>query len=276
MSINQLSQLLGKSKQTIYEHMRALGSRSWLLFRSAGAATFIFSFPDVAPTEGGDNHHSSDPDSAIRLPFDEAPDDDQRLPFDGSSSVSENSENDDGLSENSETLSENSETLNPSVVVNPINSKELKRAASRNSESVSRNSESGRQRDPCLDHPAVKLYRSFTHITANQVQREKIATEVTDLETWRACLEHWLMHGWSKMNVSGMLDSYQKGGKAGCTLCHRQKTNGQRKRSEPTYDVQDADVIFLLQNPNASAERKQRAIERLKQKGIPIPDGVTP
>jgi hypothetical protein len=62
--------------------------------------------------------------------------------------------------------------------------------------------------DPNLDHPAVIAYRDICHLTANQVQRQSIATTVTDPERWKSVLKEWMEHGWKPTNVTGMLERY--------------------------------------------------------------------
>lgn len=79
----------------------------------------------------------------------------------------------------------------------------------------------GKKRDPLLDNEAVREYRRITHLTANAVQRQQLAQAVKDIPAWAEVVEHWMGHGWSPTNVTGMLSSYQKGGRRACTLCNR-------------------------------------------------------
>lgn len=67
-----------------------------------------------------------------------------------------------------------------------------------------------KKRDSNLDHPAVQLYREICHLTANELQRKRIAEEVADLELWEDTLENWMMRGYRPNNVDGLLDSYRK------------------------------------------------------------------
>lgn len=157
------------------------------------------------------------------------------------SSYSENSYNVEGVSSGS---SENSEDAILSTSLNPINTKTKKRTLK---------SHGSENSDTTLAHPAVIAYRKITHITANTVQRDMITARVPveDVERWEESLKHWLGHGWSKMNVGGMLDSYGKGGAAGCNTCQRARSNGNGRgtsvpqtRQLQTVSANDAQSLF--------------------------------
>ena len=64
-------------------------------------------------------------------------------------------------------------------------------------------------RDPLLDHFAVIAYRDLTHLTPNDVQRQMMASHVTDEAIWRSKVSLWLASGWKKTNVAGMVQFYQ-------------------------------------------------------------------
>lgn len=123
-----------------------------------------------------------------------------------------------------------SKILNTSLInslsINSVDSrKDLKNGVSKILES---------KRDPLLEHPAVKTYRAVVHLTANETQRAAIVKVVGyDTEGWKFCLEHWRGHGWSPTNVTGMLESYQKGGVEACTLCRRK--NGSKPAAAPAH-----------------------------------------
>lgn len=74
-------------------------------------------------------------------------------------------------------------------------------------------------RDPLLDQLAVKAYRAVMHLTPNHVQRRMIAATVDDPALWVEVLEHWAGHGWRPTNLTGIIDSYRRGGRLGCRLC---------------------------------------------------------
>ncbi len=107
-------------------------------------------------------------------------------------------------------------SLNPPDQVNDLTREDLR------GEAVKIFDQKRETKDPLLSHPAIMVYRSVTHLTANFVQRKQI-TEIVgfDDQGWKASLEHWMMHGYSPTNVLGMLDSFQKGGKAACKACQR-------------------------------------------------------
>ncbi len=58
-------------------------------------------------------------------------------------------------------------------------------------------------------------------VKPNQVQRAAILEQVKDFDLWYACLEHWLTHKWSKVNIPGILELYQRGGPQHCRYCRR-------------------------------------------------------
>jgi hypothetical protein len=70
-------------------------------------------------------------------------------------------------------------------------------------------------RDPLLDHPAVVTYREIMHLTPNTVQRQALAERVGDngrIDSFKAHLQAWALHGWSPRNVDGILESFEAGG----------------------------------------------------------------
>jgi hypothetical protein len=92
--------------------------------------------------------------------------------------------------------------------------------------------DNSRPRDPLLENQAVKTYREVARVTANATQREDIAEKITDFLLWEETLRHWLGHGWSKYNVTGMIDSYKNGGGRTCNLC-RKNGNGSKPAARP-------------------------------------------
>lgn len=96
------------------------------------------------------------------------------------------------------------------------------------------------KRDPLLEHPAVKMYRTVVHLTANETQRRSIVSAVGyDTEGWKLCIEHWRGHGWSPTNVTGMLESYKAGGIKACNYCQRKNNNGHKPASQPAITADD-------------------------------------
>lgn len=70
-----------------------------------------------------------------------------------------------------------------------------------------------------LDYSPIGIYRSLMKVKPNQVQRAAILEQVKDFNLWYACLEHWLAHKWSKVNIPGILELYQRGGPEHCRYC---------------------------------------------------------
>lgn len=66
-----------------------------------------------------------------------------------------------------------------------------------------------RGRDPNLDHPAVRACRERCKLTPNETQHAEIAVAVRDMPRWEEVLERWLLAGYRKNNVAGMLDWYR-------------------------------------------------------------------
>lgn len=109
------------------------------------------------------------------------------------------------------------------------------------------------QRDPNLRHPGVVSYRSILHITANRLQRKSISETVTDFDLWTGTLIHWAGHGWSKFNVTGMLDMYSKGGPASCHLCSGNGRQNVPTWKRPTQHSEDEDAAFARLNPQLTS-----------------------
>jgi hypothetical protein len=78
-----------------------------------------------------------------------------------------------------------------------------------------------------LDYSPIGIYRSLMKVKPNQVQRAAILEQVKDYDQWYACLEHWLTHKWSKVNIPGMLELYQRGGPEQCRYCRDRKNKSQ-------------------------------------------------
>ena len=78
-----------------------------------------------------------------------------------------------------------------------------------------------KETDPLLENAAVMAYRGIAKATPNQQQRQLIADSVTDVQAWEAAINHWMLHGWNKLNVQGIIDSYKSGGASTCNLCKR-------------------------------------------------------
>jgi hypothetical protein len=78
----------------------------------------------------------------------------------------------------------------------------------------------GKARDERLDNPAIILYRQNCKLTPNEVQRDMIITQVTDLGEWEKNLKYWMGAGYKPGSVDKIVDcyknkNYEKGGHNG-------------------------------------------------------------
>jgi hypothetical protein len=64
-------------------------------------------------------------------------------------------------------------------------------------------------RDERLDNPAVILYRQNCKLTPNEVQRDMIITQVTDLGEWEKNLKYWMGAGYKPGSVDKIVDCYK-------------------------------------------------------------------
>lgn len=61
------------------------------------------------------------------------------------------------------------------------------------------------------DNDAVKAYRELCGRTPDATQRAAISETVTDLSHWAEVIRQWVLSGFRKQNVAGMLDWYTQG-----------------------------------------------------------------
>jgi hypothetical protein len=188
ITFEDLMELSGKSRSTLYGHLAYLRSSGWLPFSTAADGT---------------------------------------LDFDLSAFLSK--------------FSDSSLLINTSL--DSIDSKNGGGLINGKSEKLDK-----QKRDPLLDHEAIKAYRHYTHLTANWVQRQDIAARVVDVDAWGETIKHWLGHGWSPTNLTGMIESYQKGGRAVCSLC--QRANG-KSIARPRTSKLDAEIERLKAEEDA-------------------------
>lgn len=69
-----------------------------------------------------------------------------------------------------------------------------------------------KQRDPNLDHEAVRKYRDIVHLTPNHIQRQDIAVTVRgngELELWEKVLIQFMREGNNPKRVDWMLDRFE-------------------------------------------------------------------
>jgi truncated hemoglobin YjbI len=79
-----------------------------------------------------------------------------------------------------------------------------------------------RERDPNLDHPAVRMHREIVRLGTNHIQRRDIIAHISAavqemgldadraLLMWRASLENYMLTGKNPRNVGYMLDLYDE------------------------------------------------------------------
>lgn len=220
LSLDWLEETLKKSRSTLYGHLAELRDRGWLLFSRTQTRLIIVRFADISP-------------------------------------VSQESRNLDDVVQNSGQLSQESRNLDDAnlLIKESINSKNIiKEATVQNSgQSVQKSGQT--QRDPLLDHPGVKIYREIARVTANPEQRKKIEESISDMDLWTVTIKHWLGHGWSKLNVSGMIDSYHRGGKDGCSMCRQKSASNpkmQPAKTKPTLTPQE-----ILAEMDKSRQRRE-------------------
>ncbi len=64
---------------------------------------------------------------------------------------------------------------------------------------------------PSQENDAVKAYRELCGRTPDAMQRAAISETVTDLSHWAEVVRQWVLSGYRKQNVAGMLDWYTQG-----------------------------------------------------------------
>ncbi len=74
-----------------------------------------------------------------------------------------------------------------------------------------RDSESPAHALPSQDYVAVKVYRELCGRTPDATQCAAISETVTDLSRWAEVVRQWVLSGFRKQNVAGMLDWYTQG-----------------------------------------------------------------
>lgn len=77
--------------------------------------------------------------------------------------------------------------------------------------------ENGRKKkDPNLTHPAVKFYRSATHLQVPIIWRKKLVQAVGvdhgEVLRWQTLVVDWIGMGWNKGNIKGMIEAFKNGG----------------------------------------------------------------
>lgn len=124
-------------------------------------------------------------------------------------------------------------------------------------------------------HPAIDVYRSKARRFPDRAQwpaiERGIGTDEKSLERWGKTVEAYILCGWNKVNIGGMLEWYGRGelphvkrmggGNGRGTSDHAPSHNG---NNDPNY----ADLEYLRLNPKGKG--RQDAIERLKARGYDV------
>jgi len=247
LDLQQLLEMAGIARSTLYRHLAFLKARHVLDWRTAGRGLLIISFAtDVDHAElpsdpGYQVSHGGvfDPPAEVS---DSQKWDNQSHSWDKLSQkwdkLSQNRENSpllraalldqlrfkqDLLREGENHASQNRDNP-PGGLVIPAAA--LKSVVSNASQPVSRgrkppSSGRGISRHARPGQDAASRYRELTGLHPNRLQRELLAELVGDLERWDATLEHWQGHGWNPRNITGQLDLYQRGGPAACRFCQK-------------------------------------------------------
>jgi hypothetical protein len=198
--MNQLVNILGKRQSAVYKHMALLRDRGALRWRPAECGTLIVSFPDSFNEPNG--------------------------VFEENSQCTENN------SINLESFSKLMES--PVFKLNQesnLNEEDNKNTAFQESGKHPNSKETS-----SLSIKPTSIYKAITNLTPNAQQRNLLAAKVTDLDLWRASLQHWLFHGWNPRNVLGMLNLYAQGGPAACGFCRPKR----KPASKPILGDQSA------------------------------------
>ena len=225
LSIQQIGKILGKKQSAVYKHMAMLRDQGALRWRPAGCGTLIVSFPDHLQenSSGGVFEKNSKRLGSAQSPetnsinlekfskFTESP----FNVFVNNRYQKEEKLKNAQVQKSGKHISQT--TPFDKCGVDAINSKELDTVQSPKATPFHKNGNNART------HKCVSLYKTLTNLTPNQLQRKLMAAKVTDLDLWRASLEHWLSHGWNPRNVLGMLNLYKQGGPDSCHFCHPKK-----------------------------------------------------
>jgi hypothetical protein len=79
------------------------------------------------------------------------------------------------------------------------------------SKNKTNNKRKSRKRDVRLDHPAIIAYREEVHLHVPINLRDDVIKKVDNAEKWKDIIHNWMLKGWNKQNIEGMLDVYENG-----------------------------------------------------------------
>jgi hypothetical protein len=229
-SVKELAALTGKSESTIYEHLRALRRQEELQWEKAGRGRFRLRLkpaetePEEQEGDGTTTPSNKTAEQANERQNYDNPQIEQRF----------YEKPEDHLQNFGKTPSHNNDSINLKEVV--------KREGEFRTSTIPKNRKAespGASKAPCGESPEA-VYRSFTGRRPNRAQREELARQVHDLGRWRDTLAHWLTHGWSPINIGGMLEMYQRGGSEACRFCGKNQAelhNAGRDQTDPFEEL---------------------------------------
>lgn len=132
---------------------------------------------------------------------------------------------------------------------------------------------------PPSKHEAVVAYKKIvdTNRNPNRVQMEAIIETVTDIPLWEKVIRYWLGHGWSSVNIDGMLDAYKKGGPPEDQWSKKGKPKAPPiPGKHPENEQSDALLNAFLESTGIARVMldEDKAVSEINQRWIP--GGVTP
>jgi hypothetical protein len=196
ISLNQLAEITGKSRSSLYGHMALLRSWGALRWRPSEAGTLIVSFSSAKGAAATAPAEIQSPESRnLEKPDHSPPQHDLELKL----------EDREGNNCESSFLDSPSKKLD---------SQDGKR----------RGQVRGKAGAAEAFPTAANVYRRQTGIAPNPAQRALLANKVRDLKRWDATLGHWLAHGWNPRNIAGQIELYQRGGPSACLFCQSGKS----------------------------------------------------
>ena len=223
LSMNQLSEITGKSHSTLYGHMALLRSWGALRMRNSEKGTFIVSFtadsgeftlesdshPEQSDSEFPDSRNLEKPDPSLNLPVNHIVD--QSVNNQEQSLEDNNSQEDTGEDNWEREINQLAYSRGGEVQKSGLKS--------RNSDTFQ---EFGLP--PELDGAdPSKVYQKVTGIRPNQYQRGQLKASIFDTNIWYSAITHWQLHGWNPKNVHGIYELYQRGGAPGCRYCSKER-----------------------------------------------------
>jgi hypothetical protein len=230
-TVQDLSQLTGKSPSALYGHLAVLKACGALRWRSAGKGILTIVFD--APEEQADLPVGIGAPAALRQASQPTYGD-----HNGEPALTDlDSRSGDSRIPESRLL-ESGQTSSPSLKSLNLHTQESDREEGKLQDSgiqdlrtpESEKKAANAAAEPILSDAVVSdaiatdiiaIYRELTSRRPNQSQRAELLQQVTDPGLWRRTLAHWQVHGWNPGNFAGLLDLYRRGGPEACRYCAR-------------------------------------------------------